>query len=148
MYWLLDGADQEKLRQKIIGLQTDVAHTQVRDQAEQLFPFVGRKSRSIARTLIEHLSEDGSLVIDPFGGSGTFAYAALDCNRCVKFNEWEPYAFSMSTAPLRGVPGETEYQDSLKQLDQEVAPIMSSIYKTRCPICGEELSFDGLFFDG
>lgn len=147
MYWLLDGADQEKLRQKIIGLQTDVAHTQVRDQAEQLFPFVGRKSRSIARTLIEHLSEDGSLVIDPFGGSGTFAYAALDCNRCVKFNEWEPYAFSMSTAPLRGVPGETEYQDSLKQLDQEVAPIMSSIYKTRCPICGEELSFDGLFFD-
>lgn len=147
MYWLLDGAEQEELRQKIIALQTNIMRTQARDQTEQIFPFIGRKSRSIARILINHLSEDGSLVVDPFGGSGTFAYAALDCNRQVKFNEWEPYAYSMSISPFRGVPDEAEYQASLRQLDQEVSPMMEDIYKTKCPVCGAELPFDGLFFD-
>ena len=95
MYWLLDYAEQEALRQRMIGLQTSIAGNQQRDQSEQLFPFIGRKSRNIARTLIENLTQEGDMVVDPFGGSGTFAYAALDAGRHIMFNEWEPYAYSL-----------------------------------------------------
>ena len=78
MYWLLDYAEQENLRQRMIRLQSTILNRQPRDQSEQIFPFIGRKSRTIARTLIENLTDENALVVDPFGGSGTFAYAALD----------------------------------------------------------------------
>ena len=63
MYWLLDYAEQESLRQRMIGLQTSIAGNQQRDQSEQLFPFIGRKSRNIARTLIENLTKEGDVVV-------------------------------------------------------------------------------------
>ena len=91
--------------------------------------------------------DENGLVVDPFGGSGTFAYAALDAGRHVRFNEWEPYAYKMSTAPFRGVPSSEEYCAALRFIAQRVEPTMNAIYKTRCPNCGAELSFDGLFFD-
>ena len=147
MYWLLDYAEQENLRQRMIHLQSTILNRQPRDQSEQIFPFIGRKSRTIARTLIENLTDENGLVVDPFGGSGTFAYAALDAGRHVRFNEWEPYAYKMSTAPFRGVPSSEEYCAALRFIAQRVEPTMNAIYKTRCPNCGAELPFDGLFFD-
>ena len=147
MYWLLDYEEQENLRQKMIHLQSTILNNQHRDQDEQIFPFIGRKSRAIARTLIENLTDENSLVVDPFGGSGTFAYAALDAGRRVRFNEWEPYAYKMSTAPFRGTPNNEEYRAAVQFIKQQVEPVMNNIYKTRCPNCGAEIVFDGLFFD-
>lgn len=147
MYWLLDYEEQENLRKRIIHLQSTILNKQPRDQSEQIFPFIGRKSRVIARTLIENLTDNGQLVVDPFGGSGTFAYAALDLRRRVLLNEWEPYAYKLSTAPFRGVPPIDDYRMSINFIVKRVEPIMKSIYKTKCPKCGAELSFDGLFFD-
>ncbi|WP_443681787.1 restriction endonuclease [Phascolarctobacterium succinatutens] len=147
MYWLLDYAEQENLRQRMVHLQSTIMNRQARDQSEQIFPFIGRKSRAIARTLIENLTDENAVIVDPFGGSGTFAYAALDAGRHMIFNEWEPYAYEMSTAPFRGVPSPDEYADALCFIAQRVEPTMNTIYKTRCPNCGAELVFDGLFFD-
>lgn len=147
MYWLLDYAEQEKLRQKMIHLQSTILDKQPRDQSEQQFPFIGRKSRTIAKTLIENLTDKNAVVVDPFGGSGTFAYAALDACRRMLFNEWEPYAYKMATAPFRKVPTSEEYNAALNYIIQQVEPTMKDIYKTKCPKCGAELSFDGLFFD-
>ena len=130
MYWLLDYAEQENLRQQMIRLQTSIAGNQQRDQSEQLFPFIGRKSRSIARTLIENLTREGDTVVDPFGGSGTFAYAALDARRRMLFNEWEPYAYQMATAPFRGIPSEEDINAALEQIAQLVMPVINDIYKT------------------
>lgn len=134
MYWLLDYAEQENLRQRMIRLQSTILNRQPRDQSEQIFPFIGRKSRAIARTLIENLTDEGAVVADPFGGSGIFAYAALDAGRHVCFNEWEPYAYKMSTAPFRGVPSTEEYCVALRFIAQRVEPIMNAIYKTRSTI--------------
>jgi len=147
MYWLLDYAEQENLRQRMIHLQSTILNKRPRDQSEQIFPFIGRKSRTIARTLIENLTDENAVIADPFGGSGTFAYAALDADRRVLFNEWEPYAYKMSTAPFLGVPAPEEYSAALRFIAQQVEPTMATIYKTRCPNCGTELLFDGLFFD-
>lgn len=147
MYWLLDYAEQENLRQRMIRLQNTILNRQPRDQSEQIFPFIGRKSRTIARALIENLTDENAVIADPFGGSGTFAYAALDAGRHVLYNEWEPFAYKMSTAPFRGVPSPEQYSEALQFIAQRVEPTMDIIYKTKCPNCGAELSFDGLFFD-
>ncbi|MBQ3194521.1 MAG: restriction endonuclease [Oscillospiraceae bacterium] len=147
MYWLLDYAEQESLRQRMIDLQNHIPNSLPREQAEQVFPFIGKKSREIARLIIEHLTDENGVVVDPFGGSGTFAYAALDAGRRIFFNEWEPYAYKLSTAPFRGVPSDEQYGNALRYLHERVNPIMDDIYRTRCPQCGEEFQFDGLFFD-
>ncbi len=147
MYWLLDYQKQEEVRQRIIDLQTNLPALHRRNQEEQIFPFVGRKDRGIARIIIEHLTKENNLICDPFGGSGTFAYAALDTGRRITVNEWEPYAFRLSTAPFRGMPEEEFYLREKEKFIEMVRPVMETIYKTRCPVCGRELLFDGLFFD-
>ncbi|MCP1110254.1 restriction endonuclease [Ohessyouella blattaphilus] len=147
MYWLLDYTHQEDLRQKIIKLQTEIMQPRKREQSEQIFPFIGRKSRAIAAAIIENLTETGATVCDPFCGSGTFVYAAQDCNRNIEANEWEPYAYRMATAPFKGALTEAEYHNGLQQLLSDINPIMNKIYMTKCPKCEKELLFDALFFD-
>jgi site-specific DNA-adenine methylase len=147
MYWLLDYDEQERVRQQIIELQKTILRNHKREQDEQIFPFIGRKSRLIARNIIEKLNPSKGLVCDPFLGSGTFLYAALDDDCEAKVNEWEPYAYEMSTAPLRGTPSDSEIADSFKRLSDYVLPIMTEIYKTKCPECGSEIMFDAIFFD-
>ena len=36
---------------------------------------------------------------------------------------------------------------ALEQIARIVMPVINDIYKTRCPNCGAEFPFDGLFFD-
>lgn len=147
MYWLLDFEEQDRIREIILALHDSLAEPHKRVQEDQTFPFVGRKDRGIASTIIEALSPEGGLVCDPFAGSGTFVYSALDCKRRVKANEWEPYAHVMMTAPLHELPSQTEFDAALDQFKSKVLPTMQSIYETRCPECGETIMFDGLFFD-
>ena len=77
MYWLLDYEEQDRIREVILGLHDALAAPHRRVQDDQTFPFVGRKDRGIASTVIEALSPEGGLVCDPFAGSGTFMYSAL-----------------------------------------------------------------------
>lgn len=147
MYWLLDYDLQEKIRIQIMGLQSELNNAPKRGQKDQTFPFVGRKNRNIAKIIIRHLLTEDGVVCDPFCGSGTFAYAALDCDKRVIANEWEPYANRMSTAPFRGVPPQNELNLGLEKFKKAVLPTISKIYRTKCPNCGNEIMFDGLFFD-
>lgn len=130
MYWLLDYADQEDLRQTVIKLQTEIMQPRKREQVEQIFPFIGRKSRAIASTVIENLAPQSGVVCDPFCGSGTFLYAAQDNKMKIWANEWEPYAFRMMKAPLMGVPSEKKYNEALQSLLADINPMMKRIYGT------------------
>jgi restriction system protein len=147
MYWLLDYVHQEQLRQQIIQLQTELLTATTSENHEQVFPFVGRKSRAIATSIINSLTSQDGNVCDPFSGSGTFIYASLDCSRNTFLNEWEPYAYRMSTAPFRGAPTDTEIGASLRLFSQAVLPVIEQIYSTRCPNCNREIIYDALFFD-
>lgn len=146
MYWLLDLETQNAVQDRIIKLDGSLL-AQKREQLEQVFPFVGRKSRGISRRIIEALTDPEGVVCDPFLGSGTFAYAALDLDRSVVANEWEPFAYRMSTLPLREFPSIDEIDAACEQLEASIGPKMFEIYKTKCPHCGAEFMFDGLFFD-
>ena len=147
MYWLLDFEEQDRIREIILRLNKKLSQSHNRVQADQTFPFVGRKDRNIAVDIIEELSSEQGLVCDPFAGSGTFVYAAIDANRKVIANEWEPYAHEMMSAPFAPLPSYKQYIDALEQFKSCVLPKMEKIYETKCPDCGKKLMFDGLFFD-
>ena len=147
MYWLLDYEEQDRIREVVLGLHDALATPHSRVQEDQTFPFVGRKDRGIASTIIEALSPEGGTVCEPFAGSGTFIYSALDCKRQVKANEWEPYAHEMMTAPFSELPTKAEFDSALALFNSKVLPTMKRIYETKCPKCDETIMFDGLFFD-
>lgn len=147
MYWLLDFEEQDRIRETILRLNTELAHLHKRSQADQTFPFVGRKDRDIAVSIIKELSPEDGIVCDPFVGSGTFAYAALDAGRFVKANEWEPYAHELMSAPFSLLPDRSVFLDEYRKFKNVVRPEMEQIYKTICPNCGKTIMFDGLFFD-
>lgn len=147
MYWLFDHETFENVRQTIIGLQLGVQRITARQQDEQQFPFVGRKDRRIASKIVEALSHPGDTICDPFGGSGSFALAALDVSRKVRINEWEPYAYRMMSAYFKPLPGQADIDAAIAQLQSELLPTMSFLYGTTCPSCHNEILFDGLFYD-
>ena len=147
MYWLLDFGEQDRIRELILRLHNALATPHKRVQDDQTFPFVGRKDRAVASTIIESLSPEGGTICDPFAGSGTFVYASLDCHRAVIANEWEPYAHEMMTAPLFEMPSRQEFENALASFSERVLPSIKKIYETRCPVCDEIIMFDGLFFD-
>lgn len=147
MYWLLDYEEQDRIREIILRLNKKLAHSHKRIQADQTFPFVGRKDRDIAVDIIEELSPENGTICDPFAGSGTFAYAALDSGRHIKANEWEPYAHEMMSAPFAPLLSVEDYDNALNVFKEHVRPQMEKIYETTCPECGRKLMFDGMFFD-
>ena len=149
MYWLLDIEEQEKVREKIENIEKILSiYSPKRDQTEQVFPFNGRKDRTIAGLIISSLTEGNSNTIcDPFVGSGTFAYSALDHGCNVLANEWEPFAHRMLSAPFSTTPSSEHISQALKTIDDKVASKMFNLYKTRCPRCGKELMFESIFYD-
>ena len=147
MYWLLDYDEQDRIREVVLKLHDSLAAPHRRVQEDQTFPFVGRKDRSIASTIIEALAPANGVACDPFAGSGTFVYSALDCGRKVMANEWEPYAHELMTAPFSPLPARTEFENALTSFKSSVLPTMQQIYETTCPECGKAIMFDGLFFD-
>lgn len=147
MYWLLDYDEQDRIREIILRLNKKLARSHSRTQADQTFPFVGRKDRDIAVDIIEELSPENGWVCDPFAGSGTFVYAANDANRNIIANEWEPYAHEMMSAPLAPLPSAEDYFQVLEDFKKRVYVQMEEIYETVCPDCGKRIMFDGLFFD-
>ncbi|EHL04971.1 restriction endonuclease [Desulfitobacterium hafniense DP7] len=147
MYWLLSPTEQEEIRDKITNLTFELSRLTDRDQADQIFPFVGRKDRRTARAIINNLALENGRVADPFAGSGIFAYAALDEGREVYANEWEPFAYRLSTAPFRTLPKQAEIEQGLNELEHLVGHEMRRLYRTVCPTCGKEHVIDGLFYD-
>ena len=147
MYWLLDFQEQDRIREIILRLNKKLARSHNRVQSDQTFPFVGRKDRGIAIDIIEELSPDNGTVCDPFAGSGTFAYAAVDAGRNIIANEWEPYAHELMSAPFVPLPSLQQYRVALDSFISKVRPKMEEIYETTCPQCGKRIMFDGLFFD-
>lgn len=68
MYWLLDYDEQDRIREIILRLNKKLARSHSRTQADQTFPFVGRKDRDIAVDIIEELSQKMDGYVTPLLG--------------------------------------------------------------------------------
>lgn len=145
MYWLLPPDQRERLRQTVSDLASDLSNITGNPQIDQLFPFVGRKDRRKAEAITRHLSPAGGTVVDPFVGSGTFAYAAQLTGRRVLANEWEPATHRLASAPWQ-LPRTDALEAAIDELRATVTSRIESLYTTRC-VCGAPVVFDSLFFD-
>lgn len=145
MYWLLSRSDQQSLRRVVDELVHSLAPLTDNPQNDQIFPYVGRKDRRKAETTINILTTANDVVLDPFVGSGTFAYAAANTNRRIKANEWEPYANRMSNSPWH-LPSERDLNDAMERLTALVERDLNFYYRTIC-VCGHVHVLDSMFFD-
>ncbi len=145
MYWLLRDEEQARVRAEVDRLVARLSTITGNPQSDQLFPFVGRKDRRKARAVVEELTGPEAVVVEPFAGSGSLAYAALEAGRTCHANEWEPYAHRMASAPFR-LPPAADVLAAMEALEAAVAPEIQALYRTTC-ICGAEHVMDSLFFD-
>lgn len=145
VYWLLEEDTKSAIRDRVSGLVTTIAKVTGNTQADQLFPFVGRKDLRKSDVVIAALSKPEDLVVDPFSGSGIFTYSAAGLNRKILSNEWEPYTHRMSSAPWR-LPASEELARARRKLHEMIAPELNYLYRTICT-CGRQHVLDSLFFD-
>lgn len=84
---------------------------------------------------IEHYTEPGDLVLDPFCGSGMTGMAALMTGRCAILNDLSPAAVHIARnycSPVDTVALRTEYEHVRTNIQEE----FDSLYRTTCERCG------------
>lgn len=145
MYWLLNEEEQERIRDIVTALTTDLSLIAGNPQIDQLFPFVGRKDRRKAESIVKHLSPASGIVADPFSGSGIHPYAAVALGRRALANEWEPYTSRLSCAPWC-LPRKGELSKAYNRLMRKIKPKLDKLYSAKCP-CGTDHVFKSLFYD-
>ena len=66
----------------------------------QVAPYIGRMKTTMARALIQELTSEGDLVVDPFCGSGVVPLEAAALGRVVEAGDLNPYAYVITMAKL------------------------------------------------
>jgi hypothetical protein len=73
---------------------------------QQLSPYVGKMKSGMAKVLVDLYSEPGSVVLDPFSGSGVVPLEAALAGRVALANDLSPYAYTLTRGKLE-TPGST-----------------------------------------
>lgn len=147
MYWLFPYELQEGVRKQIKDLVTELVEEEpdTRQPHARYLIFSGRKAQNIAHIIIDHLSEDGELIVDPFLGSGTFLYSAMSHSRHFVGGDLDPYISRMVYDLIRGRDSDA-FDKMFSQLQQELQPFMDYLYQTHCS-CGYEMAVKAVYFD-
>lgn len=140
----------EKLDQSQIlafaELASDITNlnTNIPQNYKGVFSFKGRKSPHIAEKIIDHLTTKGQAILDPFAGSGGFAFVAAQKRREVLAIELCNYVSDVVYTLLRRVDYST-LENMFQQVREAAFDDVMSLYETRC--CGVVNHIRFLFFD-
>ena len=66
----------------------------------QLSPYVGKLKSGMAKVLIQHYSQPGEIVLDPFAGSGVVPLESVLAGRTAWANDLSPYAYVLTRGKL------------------------------------------------
>ncbi|HEY5587689.1 MAG TPA: restriction endonuclease [Candidatus Paceibacterota bacterium] len=111
---------------------------------KSVFNFKGRKSEAIAKLVIEHLTDETSIVCDPFAGTGTFPIASSLIPRKSIGIELDNYTYSIVKTLLADIDF-SKLDDMFKKVKNEVFDDIMGLYETNC--CGEKNFIKTLYFD-
>ena len=109
-----------------------------------VFNFQGRKSSIIARKIIEGLTKESDIILDPFFGSGSFLIAAAQSGRKVVGVELDNYTFSVVKTLLSKIDF-SKFNQLFKALKDDVESRTMYLYETR--VDGEVGYIKKLHFD-
>jgi hypothetical protein len=108
--------------------------------------YFARRPWNVISQLVDHYSEPGDLVLDPFCGGGTTVVESLKLGRKavgVDLNPVATYVTEMECAPVDcGLLGD-EFLNVSRSTKQSVC----SLYLTNCRICGSEALADWVQWD-
>lgn len=87
--------------------------------------------------MIEHYTDPGDLVLDPFCGSGMTGVAALLCGRQALLSDLSPAAVHIATGHTQPIEVQSFIAASTAML-RELAPLEDHLYATTCRACGND----------
>ena len=96
--------------------------------------FWARKPHNVVREYIEHYSQEGEVVFDPFAGSGVTAIESLILKRKAIACDLDPVAIFITKCTTMPVDLD-DLQDAFSTIEGKVAKQISELYLTRCPSC-------------
>jgi len=98
--------------------------------------FWARKPHNVVREYVEHYSQEGEVVFDPFAGSGVTAIESLILKRRAVACDLDPVAIFITRCTA--IPVDlNDLQDAFSTIEDKVTKQISELYLTQCPSCKE-----------
>jgi len=103
--------------------------------------YFARRPWSVFRALIEHYSNPGSVILDPFCGGGVTVVEGLRLGRKVIGVDINPMATFITRMEAIDVDID-ELKDAFEQVEAACRAKIEELYLTTCPKCGEKVPAD------
>jgi len=113
------------------------AHTPV----YKMHRYFARRPWSVFRTLVEHYSNPGSIVLDPFCGGGVTVVEGLRLGRKVIGVDLNPLATFITRMEVVDIEPD-ELQAAFDRVEAACREKIESLYTTACPKCGQAVPAD------
>jgi len=106
-----------------------------------------RKTWNVVGEYIKTYCPEGSIVFDPFAGSGITAMEALKNGRRAIVCDLVPIATEITRLTIKPV-NTLHLYEAFKRVEEKVKAKIESLYHTKCRQCGKELVFDSAIWKG
>lgn len=93
-----------------------------------------RKPHNVVRAYIEHYTQPGEIVLDPFSGSGVTAIESLLLGRKAIAVDINPMACLITEATVANIDIQV-LTDAFRSIDKQISPYVKQLYQTICPEC-------------
>jgi 16S rRNA G966 N2-methylase RsmD len=103
--------------------------------------YFARRPWSVFRELIEHYSNPGSIILDPFCGGGVTVVEGLRLGRKVIGVDINPLATFVTRVEATDVDL-NELQEAFEEVEAACRKDIETLYLTTCPKCGERVPAD------
>jgi DNA modification methylase len=103
--------------------------------------YFARRPWSVFSSLIEHYSNPGSIILDPFCGGGVTVVEGLRLGRKVIGVDLNPLATFITRMEVIDVDME-ELKDAFEQVEAACRAKIEELYLTTCPKCSEKVPAD------
>ncbi len=108
------------------------------------FSFKGRKSVSIASTVINELTDEDDIIFEPFMGGASFAIASVSAGRKIYATELDNYTYNAVKSLFNRCNYDT-LTNMFEQIENNVKQQVMDLYETSC--CSTKNYISKLLFD-
>jgi DNA modification methylase len=106
-----------------------------------------RKPHNVVGEYIDHYSEEGELVLDPFCGSGVTAIEALRRKRKAIATDLDPMSTFITRMTI--TPADLKsFEKAFKDIKGKLQEKIDSLYETICPRCGAHVPAEAVVWKG
>jgi len=104
----------------------------------KLHQYWSRKPWYVVRQYIEHFTNEGDTILDPFVGSGVTACEALITRRKIIALDLNPIATLITKITCLSPIDLNKIRDTFKKIEKDIYREVNSLYETKCPVCNKK----------